>query len=191
MRLRPSSGPRLLPRPHSTHLSPHHLPRMQKRDGGGLLCGFDPVCAPTTSLACKSETEVAFYGVSTPFAPPPPPSRAKARRRWPFMGFRPRSRPTTSLACKSEVEVGFCGVSTPFGTPPPPSRASASPVCRATISLACESELGMAFYEFLTTTTTFLACKGEPEVVFFISYSFFLYLHTNRRRDYPSFKIIY
>ena len=44
--------------------------------------------SPTTSLACKSETEVVFLDPSTPFAPPPPtleppppPSRARARRR--------------------------------------------------------------------------------------------------------------
>ena len=38
-----------------------------------------PTFCPTTSLACKSETEVVFYMASAPFAPPhaartPPPS---------------------------------------------------------------------------------------------------------------------
>jgi len=57
--------------------SPHHLPRVQKRDGGGLLCGFDPVRAP------------------------PPPSCTRARRRWRFVGFRPLSG-SHHLARKSE-----------------------------------------------------------------------------------------
>jgi len=90
-----------------------------------------PTLCPTTSLACKSETEVVFYrastlfaprllprksepeegfhGVSTPFTPTPPPSCAKARRRWRFMRLRPRT-PTTSLACNSETEVAYCGL---------------------------------------------------------------------------------
>ena len=90
-----------------------------------LLLTPPPTLFPTTSLAFKSETEVAFPTVSTP----PPPSRAKARRRWHSPPFRPRSvayhlprvqlrdgggvswgfdpvrTPTTSLACKSETEV--------------------------------------------------------------------------------------
>ena len=47
------------------------LPRMQQRDGGRLSHGFDPVESPATSLACNSETEVAFAAVSTPLGPPP------------------------------------------------------------------------------------------------------------------------
>jgi len=59
--------------PRHPRWSPHHLPHMQERDGGGVLRGFDPCLLPRPR--------------SIPFAPPPPPSRAKARRRWPFMGF--------------------------------------------------------------------------------------------------------
>ena len=54
---------------NSTHPFPHHLPRVQKRDGGGVLRSFDPIRAP------------------------PPPSRARARRRWLFTQIRPRSTP--------------------------------------------------------------------------------------------------
>src|SRR6266567_1988187 len=39
--------------------------------------------------------------------PPPPPSRAKARRRWVLCLFNPIRAAATSLACNSETEVGF------------------------------------------------------------------------------------
>ena len=78
-----------------------HLPRVQKRAGGGFLLRFDPVHASSTSLACKSEQRwahshvlclprmqkragVGFHGVLTTFRYPPPPSRAKASWRWFF-----------------------------------------------------------------------------------------------------------
>ena len=71
----------------------------------------------------KSETEVVFYSSPTPFVPLPPPSHAKASRRWSFDFVRP---PTSSLACKSEPEEGFNRVSTLFEpSPPPPSCATA------------------------------------------------------------------
>ena len=106
---------------------PLHLPRMQKRAGGGFFscfdadtpsstlfvrffsrfdagpflhfpCGvstvlvvflqrLDAVCAVTTSLACKSEPEVVFYGVSMPFASPPPPTHATATQWCFFTAF--------------------------------------------------------------------------------------------------------
>jgi hypothetical protein len=97
---------------------------MQERDGGGFLGGFDPVHAASTSLACKSETEVVL---------------------WPF---DPVHAAATSLACNSETEVGFYAfrprsrchhlprrqerdgggvyvVSSPFASPPPFSHARA------------------------------------------------------------------
>src|SRR6266567_3808147 len=61
-----------------------------------------PVPASFTSFAHKSELEVDFYVVSTPF-----PS-------------------STSLACKSEPKVDIYCVSTPFSLPPPPLPAKAS-----------------------------------------------------------------
>src|SRR6266567_4080006 len=57
---------------------------------------------------------------------PPPPSRAKASRRWIFITFRRHSCASTSLACKSEPEVDLYSVSTPCSPHPPPSHANAS-----------------------------------------------------------------
>ena len=58
---------------------------MQQRDGGGFLEGFDPFYATSTSLACKSETEMLLWH------------------------FDPVRAATTSLVCNSETEVGFHG----------------------------------------------------------------------------------
>ena len=81
-------------RPHSRC---HHLPRMQERDGGGFLGGFDPVYAASTSLACKSETEVGL------------------------MSFQPRSRCRHLPRMQQRDGGGVYVVSTPFASPPPPS----------------------------------------------------------------------
>ena len=70
------------------HVSPAchhlHLPRMQKRAGGGCFLVFHLHVTTTTSLARKSEPEVVF-----------------------FLAFHPHVTTTTSLACKSEPEVVF------------------------------------------------------------------------------------
>ena len=83
------------------HSNPHHLPRVQQRDGGGIC------------------------GLSTAFAPPPPPSHAKARRRWPFLQFRPRSDchhlPRVQKRDGGECLWGF----EPLQAPPPPSHTKA------------------------------------------------------------------
>ena len=63
--------------------SPHHLPRVQKRDGGGFLRSFDSVQASTTSLAQERDGG----GI--------------------LSGFDPFRDSTTSLARKSETEVAF------------------------------------------------------------------------------------
>jgi hypothetical protein len=60
-----------------------HLPRTQKRAGGGLLFTFRQRVANATSLARKSEPEVAFFSRFDNVSPTPPPSHTKASRRWP------------------------------------------------------------------------------------------------------------
>jgi len=47
----------------------HHLPRVQTRAGGGVFRRFDTSPTTTPSLASKRETEVVFFGVSTPLPP--------------------------------------------------------------------------------------------------------------------------
>ena len=77
--------------------------------------------------------EVGFYVVLTPFALPPPPSHARARRRWIFRGFNTIHFDFTSLACKSETGVGLW----PF-----------SPVRVAATALAGKSETEVEFMSF-------------------------------------------
>jgi hypothetical protein len=112
-----------------------HLPRVQKRAGGEFLSLSDTLAASSTSLACKSETEVDYYRISTPLPRLPPPSHGRVRRR-----CIPAS--STSLACKSEPEVGFFRVSTLIPPPSPPLQVSLAfrPCCRSSTSLACKSE---------------------------------------------------
>ncbi|KAF8971927.1 hypothetical protein BDZ97DRAFT_2025976 [Flammula alnicola] len=140
---------------------PLHLPRMQERDGGGLVSTFEATTASpppshararrrrigfdfrsrrhvSTSLACKSETEVDWFRLSK-LPPPlhlprmqervrgglvsifeaaaasPPPSHARARRRRIGFDFRSRRHVSTSLALKSESEVDWFR----FSKPPP------------------------------------------------------------------------
>ena len=60
-----------------------HLPRVQKRAGGGIS------------------------SLSTPFTCPSPPSHAKASWRWNFLSLDADYMSSTSLTCKSEPEVVF------------------------------------------------------------------------------------
>ena len=152
----------------STLFSHHYLPRKTE------VVYMELRCAATTSLACKSETEVGFNVVLTPFGVLPHPSHARARRRLifrgfrhhscrlhllrmqerdrgVFMAFRSRSR-YRHLTCNSE-KVRFYGLSTLFASPPPPSQARVRrrwvyvvlTVCAAATSLACKSETQVSF----------------------------------------------
>jgi len=127
-----------------------HLPRTQKRAGGGLLFTFRQRVANTTSLARKSEPEVVFFSRFDNVSPTPPPSHAKASRRWfsfhvlttcrqrhlprtqkragggLLFTFRQRVANTTSLARKSELEVVLFSRFNRISPPPPPSHAKAS-----------------------------------------------------------------
>ena len=80
------------------HVSPAchhlHLPRMQKRAGGGCFLVFHLHVTTTTSLARKSEPEVVFFSRFIRMSPPPPPSHAKASRRWCFFTSTATSSPT-------------------------------------------------------------------------------------------------
>ena len=81
----------------------NHLPRTQKRAGGGLFFTFSTTCCQPTSLARKSELEVVF-----------------------FSRFRQRVTTSTSLARKSKPERVFFSRFTHMSPPPPPSHAKAS-----------------------------------------------------------------
>ncbi|KAF8966472.1 hypothetical protein BDZ97DRAFT_685973 [Flammula alnicola] len=173
-----------------------HLPRVQKRAGGGFLQRFDAVRVSSTSLACKSELEVIlwrFDGVHTSSTP----SCTKRAGGGFLLCFDNVRVSSTSLACKSEPGVvftafrrGLCvlhlprmpevdlyGVLTPFVCPPPPSRTKASrggplscfnAVRAFFTSLACKSEPEVVLLRFddVRASSTSLACKNEPEVVF-------------------------
>ena len=104
----------------------------------------------TTSLACKSEPEVVFFSHFQQRVANPPPSHAKASRRWSsfhvfdnvsppplpshakaswnmfFFMFRPHVTTSTSIACKSEPEVVVFLCFICMSPPPPPSHAKAS-----------------------------------------------------------------
>ena len=64
-----------------------HLHRMQEQAGGGFFLRFDAIRTSSTSLACISDLQ----GISMLFAHCPPPSHAKASRRWIYVRFRWRS----------------------------------------------------------------------------------------------------
>jgi hypothetical protein len=111
-----------------------HLPRMQERAGGAFFLlstlfapppllhakqaggHFDTVRASSTSLACRSKSDVDFYRFLMLFAPPPPPSPAgsmpfvlppppplcaRMSRRWIILHFHNVPASSTFLACKS------------------------------------------------------------------------------------------
>jgi hypothetical protein len=127
-----------------------HLPRTQKRAGGGLLFTFRQRVANATSLARKSEPEVAFFSRFDNVLPTPPPSHAKASRRWPsfhvsttcrqchlprtqkraggglLFTFRQHVANATSLACKSEPKVVFFSRFNCISSPPTSSHATVS-----------------------------------------------------------------
>jgi hypothetical protein len=114
----------------STLFAPPPPPRMQERVRGGILGSFDPVHAASTSLACKSESEVVL---------------------WPFDPVRAA---TTSLACNSETEVDFMSfrpLSHRHHLPRMQERDGGGflrrfdPVRAATTSLACKSESEVDF----------------------------------------------
>ena len=86
---------------------------------------------------------------------------------------------TTSLASKREPEVVFCRLSTPFPPPPPPSHPNASwRWSFSPFSTAChhhhlpriQTRAGggvSCLFRPPATTTTSLASKREPELMFF------------------------
>jgi len=107
LRRKPPTHPRCsntLLRP-AHHNAQRHLTLCKRRhhlvSKSELEVAFRLVRAATSSLACKTETEVVFMGFRPPFSQPPPPSHARARRG------------------------RFSGVSTPFAPPPAPSLATA------------------------------------------------------------------
>jgi hypothetical protein len=135
-------------RPHSCRLT--SLACKSKTEV--VLWPFDPIRTTATSLACNSESKVGFHGPSIPFALPPPPLQARARRRWVFMSARPCSRHRHLPSHATARQVSFMSfqplshfrhlprmqerdggdfyvISTPFAPPPPPpsyARASQS-----------------------------------------------------------------
>jgi len=113
-----------------------------------VLCFFDPVRAATTSLACDSEMEVGFmsfqpflhhhhlpcmqewdgggfYGLSTPFAPPPLPLHTTVSQMWALWPFDP-IRTAATPRVQQWVGGGLYGLSTPFVLLPPPLHATVS-----------------------------------------------------------------
>ena len=134
----------------------HHLPRIQTRAGGGFFRRFDMSPTTTTSLTSKREPEVVF-----------------------FDSFAMSPATTTSLASKCEPEVVFFILSTRLPPPPPPSHPNASRrwffstfrhVSRHHHLPHIQTRAGGGVFDAFAmspTTTTSLASKREPEVVFF------------------------
>ena len=88
--------------------------RMQYQAGVGIhgsSTPFSPVPPPSHARASRRW----FHGVSTPFIPPHMPDRAGGGHSW---CFRVVDTSSTSLACKSKPEVSVYGISMPF----PPSK---------------------------------------------------------------------
>ena len=82
-------------------------------------CFFDVVRTATTSFACNSDPELVLYGVSTPFAPPPP-SHPTASWRW-FYGVLMQSAPLPPpLHAMASSRWFLYGVEMPFTPPSPP-----------------------------------------------------------------------
>ena len=74
---------------------------------------FDLIYTAATSFTCNGERELGFYGLSSLFTSPPPPSWERARQRYIYC-FEPVCTPTTSFTCNSKTEVDFYVISTPF-----------------------------------------------------------------------------
>jgi len=75
----------------------HHLPRMQNQAGGGVFFMFQHCLTTTTSLTCKSKPEVVFSCFDS-VSPTPPPSHAKASRRY-FFHILTSRPPPPSFTC--------------------------------------------------------------------------------------------
>ena len=111
--------------------------------------------SPTTSLTSNREPEVVFFDISTRHPPPPPPSHPDASWRWFFSTLSPCLPP-----------------------PPPPSHPNASQrwffrLFRHVSHLhhlpRIQTRAGGGFFRpfnMSPATTTSLASKREPEVVF-------------------------
>jgi hypothetical protein len=174
----------------STALCPHHLPRTQKRAGGGLLFTFRRRHA-NTSLARKSEPEVVPFSSFDDTSPTPPPSHARASRgcssfhvlTMPCQHHLPRKQKrtggallfmfrrhlahTTSLACKSEPEVVLSHFDDASPTSPPSHAKASRRWSFFRISTPpCLFHLPCNFRRHLTYSTS-LACTSELVVVFF------------------------
>jgi len=144
------------------HIHHHLLPRIQMRAGGGLFLSF--------STACHH------------LPPPPPPSHPNASRRWCFVAFRHIHHhllPRIQMRAGGGLFLSFSTACHHLPPPPPPShpntswRWSFSP-----FSTAChhhhlpriQTRAGggvSCLFRPPATTTTSLASKCEPELMFF------------------------
>ena len=94
---------------------------MQKRVGCGVFFHISTSSHhhhSTTSLACKIKLEVVFFSCFNIVSPPPPPSHAKASRRWCFSCFDSVS-PTPPPSHAKASRRYFFHILT--SRPPPPS----------------------------------------------------------------------
>ena len=136
----------------------------------------------TTSLASKRELEVVFFVFLDRLPLPPPPSRPNASRRWCFVAFRHIHHhllPRIQMRAGGGLFLSFSTACHHLPPPPPPShpntswRWSFSP-----FSTAChhhhlpriQTRAGggvSCLFRPPATTTTSLASKCEPELMFF------------------------
>ena len=131
----------------------------------------------TTSLASKREVEVVFFSFFRHVTHHLPRIQSRAGGGV-FRSFNTSPTTTTSLASKREPEVVFFDVSTCLLPPPPPSHPNASRrwffqlfrhVSRHHHLPRVQTRAGGGFFRpfaMSPATTTSLASKREPEVVF-------------------------
>ena len=131
---------------------------MQTRAGGGVFRLFRPLATTTTPLASKCELGVVFFGLPSRFPPPPwpPPSRSNASQRWCLTSISPACHhhhlPRIQTRAGGDV-----------------FRASGR-IPNTTTSPCIQTRAGGGVlhpFRLPATTTTSLASKREPEVMFF------------------------
>jgi len=134
----------------------HHLPRVQERAGGCFVTMFRR-CSPRHHLPRMQERDGGgFHDISTLFTPPPPPLHARVSRRQVLRCFNTIQAATTSPRMKQRDGGRFLwhfhAVHAATTSLPRMQRRDGHSRCSST-SLACKCEPEVVFYDVSTLFT--------------------------------------